>query len=227
MLLTQKRPTHWSAKHGSKRHFMANAWNSGPEFYLKSEVPGAEDIPSEDAEGNRYFVKATLQLIEDDDPRWVNPLYVTKGEDGSLMLHYEEVPTRMRDSQEYKMRKTWKSSIKKNGRKWTSWRGHFRVKPFAGSENVCFDDERPRKVIVITKNIRYFIAYKDKDRKEFSADMPLIAPSESGFSDKKSALAEQQSMIKSGYLDVIIFEADIDNMPEKINWNYVRQNRII
>ena len=47
------------------------------------------------------------------------------------------------------MRKTWKSSIKKNERKWTSWKGHFRVPAFIGAGSVHFDDERPRKVIVI------------------------------------------------------------------------------
>ena len=206
---------------------MKYVWNSGQTFYLKTEIPGSDAISPEDAEGNRYYSLATLCLVEDEDPRWVNPLYVTRGDDGSLMLHYEEVPTRMRDSQEYKMRKTWSSSIKKNGRKWTSWKGHFRVQPFSGSENIHFDDEHPRKVIVITKNMRYFVAYKDKDGKEFSGNMPWIAPSESGFSDKESALAEQQLMIKSGYLDIICFEADIDNMPEEISWNYVRQNRIM
>ena len=148
LLLSQKKPIHWSSKQDSKRRYMKDAWNSGQTFHLKTEIPGSDAIPSEDAEGNRYCSLATLYLVEDDDSRWVNPLYVTKGDDNSLMLHYEEVPTRMSDSQEYKMRKTWSSSIKKNGRKWTSWRGHFKVQPFPGSENVRFEDERPRKVIV-------------------------------------------------------------------------------
>lgn len=149
LLLTQKKPTHWSAKHSSKRRYMPNVWNSGPEFYLKGEVPGAEEIPSEDAEFNRFVIAADLRIVEDDDERWVNPLWITRCTDGCLMLHYGEEPTRMRDSEEYKMRKTWKSSIKKNGRKWTSWKGHFRVPAFIGSGSVRFDDERPRKVIVV------------------------------------------------------------------------------
>ena len=149
LLSNKKPPTRWSSKPNPKKV----VWNYGQVFRLRNEIPGSEIIRPEDENGNRSFIKASLQAIEDDDPRWLNPLYVTRGDDGSLMLHYEEAPTRMRDSEEYRLRKTWKSSIKKNGRKWTSWRGHFRVQPFAGSERISFDDERPCKVIVVIKKI--------------------------------------------------------------------------
>lgn len=148
LLLSKKKPpTKWSSKPNPNKVI----WNYGQVFHLRNEIPGSEIIRPEDENGNRDFIKASLQVIEDDDPRWINPLYVTRGDDGSLMLHYEEVPTRMRDSEEYRLRKTRKSSIKKDGRKWTSWRGHFRVQPFTGSEHISFDDERPCKVIVVIK----------------------------------------------------------------------------
>ena len=170
LILSQKKPSHWSAKRGSKREFLKDVWNSGQEFYLKCEILGAEEIPSEDSEGNRYVLGADLQLVEDDDERWVNPLWITRGTDGRLMLHYGEEPTRMRDSAEYKMRKNWKYSIKKNGRKWTSWKGHFRVPAFIGAGSIYFDDERPRKVIVIIPEkidmpwSKYFKALEKSDK---------------------------------------------------------------
>ena len=74
--------------------------------------------------------------------------------------------------------------------------------------------------------VRYFIAYKEKDGKEFGGNMPWIAPHEAGFSDKESALLEQELLINRGYIDVCAFEADIDSKPEEFDWNYVRNHQI-
>lgn len=124
-----------------------NVWNSGPEFHI-NEIPGSDMILPEEADGSRYVINVDLKICKDDD--WVNPLWVTRCLDGRLMLHFEEEPTRMRDSDEYKLRKNSSSwAIKKNGRKWTSWKGHFRVPPFDGSEDIHFEDEYPTKVIVV------------------------------------------------------------------------------
>ena len=74
--------------------------------------------------------------------------------------------------------------------------------------------------------IRYFIAYKEKDGREFCGNTPWITPHEAGFSDKESALLEQELLIKDGYLDVIAFEADMDNKPEEFSWEYVKKHKI-
>ena len=41
-----------------------------------------------------------------------------------------------------------KRYIKKNGLKWTSWRGHCYVYEFPGSENITFEDIEPTRVEV-------------------------------------------------------------------------------
>ena len=166
LLLCQRKPSHWSGKRrsGQRRKFMTDMWNGGQVFTLDREIPGSELIPPADEKGNMYCVAVELFYIPQGatpnakEEQWINPLWVTRERSGYLMLHYKEKPTRMRDSREWKYLvkrhkedvtrgDKWDCRIKKDGMKWTSWKGHFRfAAEFKGSTNIKFENEFPSKV---------------------------------------------------------------------------------
>lgn len=166
LLLCQQKPSWWTGKRraGQKRKRMTNMWNGGQVFTLEHEIPGSESIPNAAYDGTMYGVVVELFYIpkgstpETLEEQWPNPLWVTRERNGYMMLHHKEEPTRMRDSEKWKYSREHLShkeehghvfdlSIKKDGRKWTSWKSHFRFSAeFGGSTNITFDDEFPAKV---------------------------------------------------------------------------------
>jgi hypothetical protein len=166
LMLCQKKPSHWVKVYSNshKKRYDENAWNCGQVFILDNEIPGSELIPSADDNGNMYCVAVELFYIPQGatpntkESQWLNKLWVTRERTGFMMLHHKEQPTRMRDSAEWKYKMSrykedvargykWDCRIKKDGKKWTSWKGHFRfASEFKGSTNIEFDDEFPSKV---------------------------------------------------------------------------------
>ena len=159
LLLCQKRPSRWSSKRrsGQKRELLTDSWNAGQVFALDVEIPGSYSIPNAAWNGTMYGLTVELFCIGDDESQWVNPLWVTRERNSRLILHHKEEPSRMRESEQWEssrehtsnLKRIWDESfdcsIKKDGKKWTSWKSHF-TDEFEGSENIRFDDEFPTKV---------------------------------------------------------------------------------
>jgi len=147
------------------------------QIFRIDEIPGSERIIY--TEDNSTMMPAELYIV--DDAHATNELWVTRGADFRLMLHYNLKPTRMRDSKEWKHfrdeivtvrkqvgqwpdgRPIYKNTyhntgrkvrwIRKNGKKWTSWGGHCYIDEFPGSWNIHFDDAEPTHVEVRIKEL--------------------------------------------------------------------------
>lgn len=145
------------------------------QIFRIDEIPGSERIIY--TEDNSTMMPAELYIV--DDVHATNELWVTRGADRRLMLHYNMKPTRMRDSKEWKHfrdeivtvrkqvgewpdgRPIYKNTyyntgrqvrwIRKNGKKWTSWGGHCYIDEFPGSRNIHFNDSEPTRVEVRIK----------------------------------------------------------------------------
>ena len=68
----------------------------------------------------------------------------------------------------------------------------------------------------------YFIAYKDKNGNDFHG-LPWIIP-EGGFDDINIAKGVKNDFINRQFKEVILFKCNC--IPEEIEWNFVKDNKI-
>lgn len=167
--------THNDSKFGPQWK-MVRKYDKNPVFihgqvFRLNEFPGSERVLA--SSDNLSMMKAELYI-----PKYGHTLHqqlwVTRGADYRLMLHYNLKPTRMRESDDFnrwtnRVKTTRKlmgytndgramhtvtkvtlreRCIKKSANKWTSWAGHCYISEFPGSENIRFDDEEPTRVEV-------------------------------------------------------------------------------
>lgn len=70
----------------------------------------------------------------------------------------------------------------------------------------------------------YFIAYRDKDGKDFNG-LPWIEPICEG--DQSLAAARNRKSVYENLLtSMVIFECDEYNEPEVITWDFVEQHKV-
>ena len=118
-----------------------------------NEFPGSEYVLA--SKDNNAMVKAELYVPRPDEQLY-NEFWVTFAdnytEHSRLTLHHKLKPTRMRESDEWKREYHYKNQvqrvIKKNGSKWTSWRGHCHISYFPGAESIRFKDIESTRVEV-------------------------------------------------------------------------------
>jgi hypothetical protein len=116
-----------------------------------NEFPGSEYVLA--SKDNNAMVKAELYIPSPDEQLY-NEFWVTSAdnytEHSRLTLHHKLKPTRMRESDEWKHNSDFnhRRYIKKNGSKWTSWRGHGHISYFPGAEFIRFEDTEPTRVEV-------------------------------------------------------------------------------
>ena len=71
-------------------------------------------------------------------------------------------------------------------------------------------------------NMKYLIAYKDKDGNDYNGQ-PWIIP-ENGYDEKDFAKMVKNDMIRRGFKNVILFECKV--IPENIDWDFVEDNEV-
>ena len=118
-----------------------------------NEFPGSECVLA--SKDNNAMVKAELYIPSLDEQLY-NEFWVTSADNSTehsrLTFHHKLKPTRMQESDEWKREYHYKNQvqrvIKKNGNKWTSWRGHCHISYFPGAESIRFEDIEPTRVEV-------------------------------------------------------------------------------
>ena len=72
----------------------------------------------------------------------------------------------------------------------------------------------------------YFIAYKDQDGNDLNG-LPWIEPVNT---DEERIELPMALAVKKSFSDifqtVVLFKADVENMPEEVTWEFVEQHKI-